>query len=648
MILQQLQILAKTLKENALLQHLEKERILDIARAMWDVQVLPGNVVIRQGDDGDNMYVIEDGEFEVLYSDEVVAKLGRGRSFGEHALMYNCPRNATVRAIIPSRLWAIDRETFRRIIMQESIKRRALYQDFLTRVPLLQNLLDYERAKVSDALEPIEFEDGAVIIKQGSTDVDGFYIIEDGTVRCIKEPDTLPDGEIASGEAVEAIRLGSGDYFGELALLTNKPRAATVTAVGHVKLLRITKLHFDQVMGPCEQILKRNTETYASYSKLIRGEKQQRMSGSRPQSTDFGSENPAGENSSTDMDAVASAFASAQPSRSSAATAADHLSRKEVLTRAIASEEEYVSCLHKLVFGYLKGFREHPELKVSQQDIDTIFSNAEDLYNIHGNFLSSLRSSLEHPEQLFSVISTFISQLPSYIPFVRCYYSSIVVRRRRRSVPSFTAFLRSIQGNDKDDIDALLDQAFRRVNHYGQLLLELLQTSPQGEPTHLLAQEAKAVLKKLEDTRVSAAQVYVILQNIAGDIDYASNPDREYVTEERLICTDEQQADDPNIYTFLFDDLLVCTTQIDTGSGKPKLAHRNTIPLDKVAYTPNDDDTFTIDWERTDGQHESITFKSSPKWEDTLLRVINSVQEPSETHSNASRAATPQPATVKT
>lgn len=623
--MQQLQILSKTLKENALLQHLEKERILDIARAMWDVPVVPGTIVIRQGDDGDNMYVIEDGEFEVLYSDEVVAKLGRGRSFGEHALMYNCPRNATVRAILPSRLWAIDRETFRRIIMQESIKRRALYQDFLMRVPLLQNLLEYERAKVSDALEPIEFEDGAVIIKQGSTDVDGFYIIEDGTVRCIKEPDSLPDGVSGPGEAIEAIRLGSGDYFGELALLTNKPRAATVTAVGHVKALRITKLHFDQVMGPCEQILKRNTETYASYNKLIRGEKQARMSGSRPQSTDFGENGEGG--SAPDVEAVASAFAAANQSRSSA----DNLSRKVVLTRAITSEEEYVSCLYKLVFGYLKGFKEHAELKVSQQDLDTIFCNVEELYRTHTNFLASLRSCLEHPEQLFTVISTFISLLPSYIPFVRCYYSSIVVRRRRRSVPSFVSFLRSVQGNDKDDIDALLDQAFRRVNHYGQLLLDLLQTSPQGEPTHVLAQEAKTVLKKLEDTRVSAAQVYVILQNIAGDISYSSNPDREYVTEERLTSAENPEDADPNVYTFLFDDLLVCTTQIDTGSGKPKLAHRNTIPLDKASYQPGDNGTFSVDWERPDGHHERVHFKSAPKWEDIFYRVLTAAKEAAQT-----------------
>lgn len=612
------------MKENLLFRHLEKERIVDIARAMWEVQVAAGATVVRQGDDGDNMYVIEDGEFEVLYSDEVVATLGPGRSFGEHALMYNCPRNATVRAIRAARLWAIDRETFRRIIMQESIKRRARYQDFLLRVPLLQSLLDYERAKVADALEPVEFENGKVIIKQGSTDVDGFYIIENGTVSCTKEPDEPLNGDDAPAEAVEAIRLGPGDYFGELALLTNKPRAATVTAIGQVKLLRITKLHFDQVMGPCEHLLKRNTETYASYATLIRGEKQQRMSGSRPHSTDAG-----GDIDAEDADAVANAFANPVPLQPSSDQA--NKSRQEVLERAISSEEEYVTCLATLVEGYMKGVQSHSELKVSQQDIDTIFSNVPELYGIHTHFLTSLRSCQEQQQAdlLFRVLSEFISQLQRYIPYVRCYYSSIVVRRRRRSVPSFAAFLKAVQGDDKEDIDALLDNVFRRVNHYGQLLLELLQTSPQGEPTHLLAQEARAVLKKLEDVRVSSAQVYVILQNIAGDIEYPSNPNREYIAEERMsIVGSEAEASLIDVYSFLFSDLLVCTTQIDTGSEKPKLAHRNTIPLDKATVTShNNEGKLTIEWERPDASNESLTFQCTPSWQASIIRVVKSLKD---------------------
>lgn len=242
---------------------------------MWEVTFKKDEIVMKQGDDGDCLYVVDRGELDVLYSGEKVASLGPGRAFGEIALMYNCPRTATIIARTPVTLWAMDRSSFRRILMEESIRRRNLYQSFLEKVPLLESLYPYERAKVADALEPREYKDGDIIIKQGSTDTDTFFIIEEGTVVCTKEPE---EGEKQEGksEPLEAIRLSSGDYFGELALLTNKPRQATVTASGKVKCLVISKKHFDQVMGPCEDILNRNTKTYESYASLLKGEVQKK------------------------------------------------------------------------------------------------------------------------------------------------------------------------------------------------------------------------------------------------------------------------------------------------------------------------------------------------------------------------------------
>lgn len=240
---------------------------------MWETKFEKDDIVMRQGDDGDCLYVIDSGELDVLYGGEKVATIGPGRAFGEIALMYNCPRTATIIAKTPVTLWAMDRSSFRRILMEESIRRRNLYQSFLEKVPLLESLYPYERAKVADALEPKEFQDGEVIIKQGSTDTDTFFIIEEGTVICTKEPDEVEaSSHVQNSKPLEAIRLNAGDYFGELALLTNKPRQATVTASGKVKCLVISKKHFDQVMGPCEDILNRNTKTYESYTSLLKGE----------------------------------------------------------------------------------------------------------------------------------------------------------------------------------------------------------------------------------------------------------------------------------------------------------------------------------------------------------------------------------------
>ncbi|VDN19618.1 unnamed protein product [Dibothriocephalus latus] len=53
------------------------------------------------------------------------------------ALIYGTPRAATVKAHTEVKLWGIDRDSYRRILMGSTIRRRKMYQDFLSRVPIL-------------------------------------------------------------------------------------------------------------------------------------------------------------------------------------------------------------------------------------------------------------------------------------------------------------------------------------------------------------------------------------------------------------------------------------------------------------------------------------------------------------------------------
>ena len=84
-----------------------------------------GVVVIHQGDVGDFFYVVEEGNFDFYIRKggnqqglgDKVGNVGPGGSFGELALMYNAPRAASVVSSSPGVLWALDRITFRKILM---------------------------------------------------------------------------------------------------------------------------------------------------------------------------------------------------------------------------------------------------------------------------------------------------------------------------------------------------------------------------------------------------------------------------------------------------------------------------------------------------------------------------------------------------
>ena len=216
-------------------RNLERDQRQEVVDAMFERSVRAGEVVIRQGDTGDNFYVVSEGRFEVFVNNNKVVEIGEGGSFGELALMYNTPRAATVVAKIDSLLWAVDRLTFKRIITTNTHKKRVMYEAFLGTVPLLQSLEPSEMVKIADAVEPCNYADGDDIIEEGDAG-DSFYVIMEGEALVTK---TIRSRNPADGmleeQTVELNRLGKGDYFGELALLTDKPRAATVTAIGDVQ-----------------------------------------------------------------------------------------------------------------------------------------------------------------------------------------------------------------------------------------------------------------------------------------------------------------------------------------------------------------------------------------------------------------------------
>jgi MFS family permease len=82
-----------------------------MATTLVPVSVAAGDVVIREGDPGDRFYVVADGELEVV-AERLHVTARAGDYFGEIALLRDVPRTATVRAVLDSRLYALEREDF--------------------------------------------------------------------------------------------------------------------------------------------------------------------------------------------------------------------------------------------------------------------------------------------------------------------------------------------------------------------------------------------------------------------------------------------------------------------------------------------------------------------------------------------------------
>jgi len=104
---------------------------------------------------------------------------------------------------------------------------------------------------VADSLTTEQYWDGEVIVRQGDPG-SKFYIILEGNVDITR-----------FGEQVG--KLTSSQYFGEIALLTNRPRSATITSVGTTKCVYLDRDSFNRVLGPIEEILRRNMEMYNLY-----------------------------------------------------------------------------------------------------------------------------------------------------------------------------------------------------------------------------------------------------------------------------------------------------------------------------------------------------------------------------------------------
>jgi len=238
-------VIKEAIMENDFLKNLSQGQVRELVDAMHEKQVPKGCYVIREGELGSHLYVSAEGEYEVIKDGKVLGRLGVGKAFGELAILYNCKRTASIKAVTDGKLWAMERTVFQQIMQSTGMKKTENQINFLKIVPLLSNFPHGILGKISDVLELEVYKSGEYIVREG-TSGDTFYIISEGDVKVTKKTNNKED---------EIRTLSKGDYFGEQALLKTDLRTANVIATSEtVECLTLDRDSFFQLVGDISEL----------------------------------------------------------------------------------------------------------------------------------------------------------------------------------------------------------------------------------------------------------------------------------------------------------------------------------------------------------------------------------------------------------
>jgi CRP-like cAMP-binding protein len=201
--------------------------------------------IIRAGERADAFYVVRSGRLEVVETDpdtqreRVLHTVDAGASFGELGLATGAVRNATVRAVTDVELFVIDKGSFDRLLADRirlpeiAPTLHALTE--LRALPPFAGLGTDELAALRDHGAWRNLAPGETVIAEGEVG-DAFYAVGSGRLEVLQ-----------NGESIG--KLGPGDYFGEIALLTDAPRTATVRASTPVRVFRLERAQFDSLLA---------------------------------------------------------------------------------------------------------------------------------------------------------------------------------------------------------------------------------------------------------------------------------------------------------------------------------------------------------------------------------------------------------------
>lgn len=239
-----LRAVLKLVKNSLLFSSFDDTQQQRIARAMVPESFAAGSMVFEQGDDGDRLYMIIRGSVQVNFLDQdgdrhPLVFLKRGDFFGEQALLKHRPRSASVRVLTESVLVSFSSRAFAELTMAnpEALGKLIRAVDdlwFIKTTPIFQSFRGDSLYPVLSAFQHEKTQAGQKVFSEGGKG-DKFYIIKNGQATVLKK-----------GKPIA--RLERGDHFGEIALLRDIPRTASIVAETELECLVLSGKTFQGIL----------------------------------------------------------------------------------------------------------------------------------------------------------------------------------------------------------------------------------------------------------------------------------------------------------------------------------------------------------------------------------------------------------------
>lgn len=245
-----------TLQKTPFFSALSARSFLNLASGARSLRLSAGELVFRQGDPGDALYVVAEGAVRVVAEGPPRTELGRleaGEFFGEIALVTDEPRNATVEAAEDAWVLAFDRALVHQVVEEDGWLVTVLLKFLQDRIlqklmhthPLFRALAEDDREAISRRARFIEIEAGRTLIRQGDLPK-GLFILVAGRVAVTRTQDGLVH---------PLATLRPGDLCGEMSLLTRQTAIATARATTKCFAIELPAGAFYQLVGLHGEVL---------------------------------------------------------------------------------------------------------------------------------------------------------------------------------------------------------------------------------------------------------------------------------------------------------------------------------------------------------------------------------------------------------